>query len=170
MLFSLKAVYIQTYNLGQALRCFAVCSPRGIRLLWILAFREMTEWPMGMNPVKCILCKCWERTNLYIFLRICTSCERKKDTLGIKRKGLSECVDIPKETNFHFQWYTKPRNWKQETGNDCEVITDYRTLYFTESRRRLGNLLAVKQNVLKWRLLFAVARFLYPTGTEITRF
>ena len=152
---------------------------------------------MGMNPVKCILCKCWEKTNLYIFLRNCTSCERKKDTLGIKRKGLSEydrmfclldksalcldkdstknfsidfsfpCVDIPKETNFHFRWDTKPRNWKLETGNDCEVITDYRTLYFTESRRRLGNLLAVKQNVLKWRLLFAVGRFCTPPELKL---
>ena len=66
-LFSLKAVYIQTYNLGKALRPFAGCSPRGIRLLRILASREMIELPMGMNPVKCILCKSWERTNLYIF-------------------------------------------------------------------------------------------------------
>ena len=75
-LFSLKAVYIQTYNLGQGLRCFAGCSPRGIRLLRILAFREMTEWPMGMNPVKCISCKCWDRTNLFAELYVLWMKER----------------------------------------------------------------------------------------------
>ena len=26
---------------------------------------------------------------------------------------------------FHFRWGTKPRNRKQETGNDCDVISGH---------------------------------------------
>ena len=37
----------------------------------------------------------------------------------------SPCFDGPKNVKFHFRWGTKPRNRKQETGNDYDVISGH---------------------------------------------
>ena len=103
-----------------------------------------------------------------------------------------------KSIKFHFRWGTKPCNQKQETGNDCDVISglqasrkiDFSNIFLFSYKNNallyhfLANGLAhnkemtgksVFREVLKWRHnhsqspVFCLA-VLYPTGSEIWRF
>ena len=83
-----------------------------------------------------------------------------------------------KSVKFHFRWGTKPRDQKQETGNDCDVIsrlevsgkTDLSDIFLY-----LINNALFKLKVLKWRHnhpqcpVFGLA-VLCPIGSEISRF
>ena len=104
-----------------------------------------------------------------------------------------------KSIKFHFRWGTKPRDQKQDTGNDCDVISGLQASrktdlfdisYFRINNALLYHLLAnwlvhnkktteksvsARLGVLKWRHnrsqspVFGHAA-LYPTGSEIWRF
>ena len=79
-------------------------------------------------------------------------------------------IFLPHLLTYQKSWVSLPVGYKRgqlKTGDWKWLWSHYRTFYFTESKRRLGNLLAVKQRVLKWRLLFVVARFCTPPELKL---
>ena len=105
-----------------------------------------------------------------------------------------------KNVKFHFQWGTKPRDQKQETGYDCDVISGLQAsrktafsvilllwtnkvakkmvqkcVVYKKIRKCRRNLFSAKLEVLKWRHNHSQSpvyglAVLYPTGIEISRF
>ena len=45
---------------------------------------------------------------------------------------LPRVLMLAKHVKFHFRWGTKPRDQKQDTGNDCDVISVLQALQKTD--------------------------------------
>lgn len=55
-----------------------------------------------------------------------------------------------KNVKFHFKWGKKLSSWKHETRSRLTSFQDIILFCFTASKKRQGDLLATKQNVIKW--------------------
>ena len=72
-------------------------------------------WNTPETPLKCI------RQTFFICSIKSPQCTDKRGKIKFSIAIFLPRVLMCKSVKFHFRWGTKPRDQKQETGNDCDV-------------------------------------------------